>query len=345
MENQEVKKTKLLFITQKIHQNDDDLAFVILWIKEFIRQGIDVRVICLEKGDFDDSFPVYSLGKEKGYGKIKRIIRFLKFIFTLDYDRVFVHMNPEYVTLGGWYWFIKKIPIYLWYTHYTTHIHLFLSGIFCKRMFAATPQSLPQYNKSEKKIVTGHGIDVDFWLANKKETKQNNNTKYDLVSVHRICRSKRLELAIRSLKYLPEKYALTVYGREVEKDYHQEMKKLVESEKLDSRVFFKGPVPMGNLRDVYPQFRVMVNMASETIDKTVLEGMLFGIYPVTTTKNAEAIGLPESPADDQPETIARFILDNEWEKYDMQYLQNVVKEKHSLPALVEKMGTYIKKGI
>ena len=44
----------LLFITQKIHSNDDDLAFTILWIKEFIRQGIDVRVICLEKGDFDE---------------------------------------------------------------------------------------------------------------------------------------------------------------------------------------------------------------------------------------------------------------------------------------------------
>src|SRR3990172_2831557 len=100
MKNQASEKIKLLFITQKIHQNDDDLAFVILWIKEFIKQGIDVRVICLEKRDFDDSFPVYSLGKEKGYGKIVRIIRFLKFIFTLDYDRVFVHMNPEYVTLG-----------------------------------------------------------------------------------------------------------------------------------------------------------------------------------------------------------------------------------------------------
>ena len=57
---------KLLFITQKIHQKDDDLAFVILWIKEFIRQGAEVEVICLEKREFDDSFPVHSLGKEKG---------------------------------------------------------------------------------------------------------------------------------------------------------------------------------------------------------------------------------------------------------------------------------------
>src|SRR3990167_4321772 len=130
--------TTLLFITQKIHQNDDDLGFVILWIKEFIKQGVDVRVICLEKGSFDGSFEVHSLGKELGYGRVRRAWRvfevvftrsldgsievhslgkergygrarrawrFLKLIFTLEYDRVFVHMNPEYFTLGGWYWF------------------------------------------------------------------------------------------------------------------------------------------------------------------------------------------------------------------------------------------------
>ena len=73
--------TNLLFITQKIHQNDDDLAFVILWVKQFIKQGVMVQVICLEKRDFDDSFPVYSLGKEMGYGKLRCVWRFFKFIF------------------------------------------------------------------------------------------------------------------------------------------------------------------------------------------------------------------------------------------------------------------------
>src|SRR3989344_528131 len=114
----EFNRATLLFITQKIHQDDDDLAFVILWIKEFIRQGVNVQVICLEKGDFsafggDTPFPVYSLGKELGYGKLRRALRFLKLIFTLKYNRVFVHMNPEYFTLGGWYWWLKRKPMYL----------------------------------------------------------------------------------------------------------------------------------------------------------------------------------------------------------------------------------------
>ncbi|MEK7538914.1 MAG: glycosyltransferase [Patescibacteria group bacterium] len=330
---------RLLFITQKINENDDDLAFVILWIKEFINQGASVKVICLEKGDFDGSFPVFSLGKEKGFKKIKRIFIFLKLIFSLDYDRVFVHMNPEYVTLGGWYWFLSRKPIYLWYTHYTTHIHLWISGILCKRMFAATPQSLPQYEGNPKKTIVGHGIDIDFWKDG--IPKENNASPFDLVSVHRICRSKRLELGILTLKYLPEEYTLTVYGRDVEKDYYAELEALVKKEGLRERVIFKGPVSMGNLKNIYPSYRVMINMARETIDKTMLEGMIFGIYPVTTPRNSKAIGLSICPNSENPEDIAKFILSGELSRYKANQLRDIVEEGHSLKSLVGKIGKLI----
>lgn len=333
---------KLLFITQKIHENDDDLAFFILWIKEFIKQGVSVRVICLQKGDFDGSFPVYSLGKERGYGKLKRIFIFLKLIFTLDYDRVFVHMNPEYVTLGGWWWAFRGIPIYLWYTHYAMHIHLWLSGILCKRMFAATSQSLPQYEGNSKKTIVGHGIDMDFWGEN--VSKENRASIFNLVSIHRICRSKRLELAIHALKSLPEKYTLTIYGRDVEKDYYLELKELVKNEALDKRVFFRGPVPMSQLKNIYPLHRIMINMASETIDKTMLEGMIFGLYPVTTPANSRAIGLSIYPDGEKSEDIANFIVSKKWENYNTDQLRKIVEEKHGLKALIGKMLKYIGNG-
>ncbi|MCX6731766.1 MAG: glycosyltransferase [Candidatus Parcubacteria bacterium] len=332
----------LLFITQKIHENDDDLAFVILWIKEFIRQGVSVQVICLERGDFDDSFPVHSLGKEKRYGKLKRLFIFLKLIFSLDYDRVFIHMNPEYVTFGGWWWFFRRIPIYLWYTHYATHVHLWISSILCKRMFAATPQSLPQYEGNSKKIIFGHGIDMDFWEEN--APKENNAPIYNLVSVNRICRSKRVEISILVLKSLPEKYSLTVYGRDVDKDYYAELKELVKKESLEKRIIFKGSVPMRQLRNIYSSYRIMLNMASETIDKTMLEGMIFGLYPVTTPGNSKAIGLPVWPESEKPKDIAEFILSEKWKDYNINQLKGIVEEKHSLRALVGKMLKFIIKG-
>lgn len=335
-------KKQLLFITQKIHQNDDDLAFVILWIKQFIREGFDVKVICLEKRDFDDSFPVYSLGKELGYGKIRRTLRFLKFIFTLRYDRVFVHMNPEYFTLGGWYWFLTRKPMYLWYTHYAMHIHMRIAGWLSKRMFAATKQSLPQYEGSPKKIIPGHGIDMDFWTHDVK--KEEMLPEYSLVSVHRICRSKRSEIVIKALLHLPKEYNLTLYGRDVEKDYYQELQDLVKQHSLESRVTFTGPVPMHKLKDVYGKYHLMVNMAPETIDKTVLEGMVFGVYPVTTKGNSIAVGLPVYPENDEPLTVAKFILDKKWQGYNRDYLRGIVEKKHSLQALVRNMAEYINPG-
>jgi glycosyltransferase involved in cell wall biosynthesis len=336
------RKNKLLFITQKIHKDDDDLAFVIQWVDEFIKQGMDVQVICLEKGNFDDHFSVYSLGKEKGLSRWIWVINFYKLIFSLKYDKVFVHMNQEWSALGSLYWWVRNKPFYLWYTHYTMTFFLRVTGWFVDKMFCATAQSLPQYNNSSKKIVTRHGIDLNFWQVDNLPT-VDSRSKYNLLTVHRICRSKRLEIVIKALKYLPKEYNLTIYGRDVEKDYAQELRSLVKEFNFDSRVKFIGSVPTYELKNIYSKYRLMVNMASETIDKTKLEGMYFGVYPITTKANSLAIGLQIYPEHDGPKTIANFILKEDWKKYDLDYLQNIVRERHSLNVLVKNMLRYINK--
>ncbi|MCB9814270.1 glycosyltransferase family 4 protein [Candidatus Nomurabacteria bacterium] len=331
---------KLLFITQKIDEQDDDLAFVTQWIDEFIKSGFEVEVLCLEKGKFDGRFTVQSLGKEKGSGKVKRIFSFYKYIFSHNCDRVFIHMNPEYFTLGGWYWFASRTPMYLWYTHYTTHIHLKLASLFSKRMFAATKQSLPQYDSSDKKIVTGHGVNVGYWYQK--------NICLDptkMLMVHRLSRSKRVELGIESLRFLPEEYTLTIYGRPVDEEYYKELNALVKEHNLENRVVFKGPVPMPELRSLYLKHRIMINMASETIDKTMLEAMCNGVFPVTTSGNMEAIGLDFKLKEDSAKTIADFVLSGQALKLKQEELLKVVKEKHSLTSLVSKMSTYIESGV
>ena len=328
---------RLLFITQKIDQNDDDLAFTILWIKEFIKQGIDVTVICLERGDFDDSFPVYSLGKESGATIFQRVYRFLRLVTKLKYDQVFVHMNPEYFVLGGWWWALRGAPSYLWYTHYTMTPYLFTAGIFARYLFAATPQSLPQYNSSSKKVVLGHGIDTLFWGEQENRTKDLRN----MVSVHRISRSKRLDLACKVLALLSPEYTLTVYGRAIDPEYYRELEELIQKLGIQSRVRFMGPVPMGKLIDVYPEFRLMLNLAPETIDKTMLEGMLAGVFPVTTPANSRAIGLPVSPVAEDSESIASFIREGEWSSVSTAGLRGIVEQRHSLSSLVTQLRTHM----
>jgi hypothetical protein len=179
---------KLLFITQRLDEQDHDLAFVIHWVDAFRAAGYEVQVICLKLGVFDGHFPVYSLGKEKKRPKWRWVLEFYKLIFTLRYDRVFVHMNTEWSALGGWYWWLTRRPFYLWYTHYTMTWHLRVTSWLVTKMFCATVQSLPQFTESEKKSVVGHGIDLPFWTAGKiGEPAQRD--RFSLLTVHRISRS------------------------------------------------------------------------------------------------------------------------------------------------------------
>jgi len=334
---------KLLVVSERINQADDDIAFHVLWVQELVRQGFDVEVICLEKGVFDDSFPVHSLGKEDGVGLVGRILRFARLIKTLKYDRVLVLMNPEYVTLGSWWWVLTRTPVYLWYTHYAMHMHIRLSALVCKRLFAATPQSMPQFEGNPKKVVLGHGIDTAHWLQGAAETTtQSSDTR--LVSIHRIARSKRIELSIRTLQHLPETYTLDIYGPVLDHEYQSELEALVHGEELEERVTFHGSVPMNELREIYPQHRIMLNMASETIDKSMVEGMLFGVYPVTTPGNSQAIGLPVWPEAETSEALAAFIRGGSWGTHTKEELQRIVEERHSVLHLMTEIGGYIKAG-
>ncbi|HRH94264.1 MAG TPA: glycosyltransferase, partial [Candidatus Peribacteria bacterium] len=204
-----------------------------------------------------------------------------------------------------------------------------------------TPQSLPQFEGSPKKVVVGQGIDLDFL-----PTCQNacaDTTR--LLVVHRLSRSKRLELCIRALTQLHNQYTLDVYGIEAEPQYVAELRELVKTLNLGHRVVFHGTVPMNRLPEIYTRHRLILNMASETIDKTMLEAMTCGCYPVTTNANAMAIGIPAAPAEDTPEAIAAFV-----QKYadhaplSPEQMYSVVNEGHSLHGLIVKMDSYMHKG-
>ncbi len=336
----------LLFITHRINEEDDDLAFAIQWIEMFRRFGVEVIVICVEKKVFHDQFPVYCLGGARGWRKVLSSLKFLKLIFTLKYDRVFMHMNPRWIALGGWYWWLKRIPVYLWYTHYATHVYLWLSEKIAKRIFVATRQSIPMYEGNPKKVVTGHGVDTDFWFNYDKTVIREDKTH--LLSVSRLSRSKRINIGIEALTHLSEDYTLTIYGRTLDPDdreYLEELKILVESRNLQRRVFFKESLPMYKLLSVYPHYSVIINMAPETIDKTVVEAMSCGVFPVTTQRNAEAIGIGQAPESDEPEDVARFIENlPPFSEERKNKLQEIAKNNHGLERLVKKLLSYMEKG-
>ncbi|MDO8559053.1 MAG: hypothetical protein Q7R84_01860, partial [bacterium] len=99
---------KLLIITQKVDINDDISGFFHRWIEKFSEKFDSLNVICLQKGEYSlpSNVRVFSLGKENGKSRISELNNFYKYIWRLrkDCDAVFVHMNPVYVVLGGFFW-------------------------------------------------------------------------------------------------------------------------------------------------------------------------------------------------------------------------------------------------
>jgi len=336
----------LLFITQKLHGQD---AFGVLWAKAFMKRGYRVTVLCLEYRPEELSkvleqdplpFEVYSMGKEHTSSKVRQIFTFIRLISTLKYDSVFIHMAPVWMTLGWWVWLIRNKPVYLWYTHYKMQLGVKLVMLFGKRAFCATPQSLPQYPGHPKKIVTGHGIDLSFWPQRENKA----TDPMHLLGVFRLSRSKRVEICIRALSLLPG-YRFDIYGIRAELDYADELETLIKELHLEDRVKIHPSVPAKDLPALYVQHRLILNMASETIDKTMLEAMTCGCYPVTTAANAAAIGIPSAPSEDTPEAVAMFIKAHAHKApIDADEMYRVVEEGHSLDALIEKMDVYIAKG-
>jgi glycosyltransferase involved in cell wall biosynthesis len=344
---------KLLFITQKLHGQD---AFGVLWANAFAARGYDVTVLCLEwqpekmrevLPGVELNFKVLSMGKDKGIGKVGVIFNFWKHILAHKSDRVFVHMAPVWGLLGAPVWIIRRTPAYLWYTHYKMQAGLWLMALYGKRLFCATEQSMPMYPSTSsgqvhaKKVVTGHGIDRTFWPRRENHTTE----PHKLLMVHRLARSKRAELCIKALTHLLTFFTLDIYGQEVEPDYAAELKALVAELGLAERVRFLGSAPVKDLPEIYTHHQLILNMASETIDKTMLEAMTCGCYPVTTGRNAQAIGIPGAPHDDTPEAIAAFVQEAlSHAPLSAEEMDRVVEQKHSLRHIVEVMDSYMHSG-
>jgi hypothetical protein len=156
---------RLLVLTQSIDRNDPTLGFMHRWIEKFSERFEKVTVICLKKGDYTlpHDVEVLSLGKElkaESY-KLKAFFRFYKYIWQKrkNYDAVFVHMNEEYVLLGGLLWRIWGKPVYFWRNHVEGSWRTRIAGRLSKSVFYTSPQSYTAQFKNAVQMPVG--IDTD----------------------------------------------------------------------------------------------------------------------------------------------------------------------------------------
>lgn len=357
----------ILIITQTIDTNNPVLGFFHRWAKEFAKHCEKLTVICLEKGEYHlpENVKVFSLGKEKtadlresqhqnkfGTGqarrrltRIKYILNFYKYIWQerKNYDSVFVHMNQEYILLGGLIWKLLGKKTMFWRNHpvgnFLTDIAVFFSDkIFCTSKYSYTA-------KFKKIQIMPVGIDTELFKR-KLETKKMSNS---ILFLSRISPIKKPDLLIESLNLLNKEeinFNALIVGNPLLKDkkYYQEIKDNVEKYNLSQKIVFRSGVANKETIEFYNKYEIFVNLSpSGMFDKTIFEAMACEALVLTSNKNLigeidDAFIFAENNPQDLAIKLEKLLLLDDKERGDMSlFLRDYVVENHNLKTLVQKI--------
>lgn len=339
---------RLLITTQAIDLDDPVLAFFHSWIIEFAKKCEHIHIICLKEGrhELPANVTVHSLGKDKGVSKFEYIRLFYSYAWNLraKYDSVFVHMNPEYIVLGGMLWRILRKKVALWYIHPRSSWRLWIARIFSNVILSATEKSFPL--RSEKLVAVGHGVDTQFFSADRV---RKTNDILRVMQAARIAPVKRIECAIGAIS---EMYAHNMpvsfdyYGSELlrDKEYAEAVKKLIPAAVPPGVWEWRGNATQVQIRDAYRNHDVHVNTTvSGSFDKAVFESMACGCITVASNAALEEI-LPEELRfkDGDAHSLAEALMhvsrmDEGSRGLMRSRMRSIAEEKFSLSALISRI--------
>lgn len=338
---------KLLILTQKVDKNDDVLGFFHAWIMEFAKHCEKLTVICLGRGEYylPENVKVLSLGKEEGASRLGYILRFYRYMWRerKNYDTVFVHMNQEYVLLGGIFWKLMGKKVTMWRNHYAgnflTHIAMALSNtIFCTSKYSFTAQS-------KKTIFMPVGIDTELFKKEDGTAGKANS----ILFLARIAPSKKAHLVIEALRILQKEgvsFTSDFYGNSTPKDmpYLESLKEKVKEYSLENRVTFQSGIPNSKTPPVYAAHAVFVNSSPNGMyDKTIFEAM--ACESLILTSNLNLKGKMEDIflfTEDDASDLARKLrvllaLDIETREKYGKILRTSVAKEQSLSLLAQRL--------
>ena len=335
-------RRKLLLITQKVDAHDQLLGFFIEWLKR-LGKVAPLSVLCLQEGEHPGlNVRVASMGKEKGNSKFSELMSFYRYLVghRSEYQTVFVHMNPIWVVLGGWYWRLAGKKIILWYTHKAVTPKLRIASWFADVILTASPESFRL--RSSKVIVTGHGIDTELF----KPSHVDHGEELRMVSVGRIAPVKNYEVLIEAAEILKKKglnFHTTIAGEPAivsDRAYQDSIKEMVQTKNLDSEFSFVGRLDHDELPNLYQKNNLFVHMSKTgSLDKAILEAMSCGLTVVSSNDAARAF-LPSEYCfrHNDPIGLAQAI------EYSMQHPLNsreYVIKNHNLDSLIDKIAHII----
>lgn len=284
---------KILIITQKVDQADPVLGFFHRWIEEFSKHFEKVSVICLEEGkhNLPPHVAVYSLGKEKRHSRLNYVLNFYRLMWKLrhDYEVVFVHMNEEYVMLGGLLWRILGRCIVFERNH---KMGTWMTPIACSIANVVDYTSPNSFSARYPNAVrTPIGIDTNFFSPDENPAQPSS-----VLFLGRTDPVKRVDVFLEAM-HLLERDGVNVhadiYG-DPSTGSEAYMSALKEKYADLSNVSFYSGVPNAQTPQLYRSHMVYVNITpSGSFDKTIGEAMACGAVVVCMNDAVREV-LPDS---------------------------------------------------
>jgi glycosyltransferase involved in cell wall biosynthesis len=342
---------KLLVLTQKVDLDDAVLGFFHKWLEKMATRCDSVTVICLSRGRYDlpTNVKVLSLGKESGENKLKYLTIFFYYIWSerRNYDKVFVHMNPEYLVLGGWLWLSLRKPAYLWFNHKYGSWIARLGQIFAIKIFYTSPHSF--FSTNSKASVMPVGIDIDAFNNSDKKERKNDF----LLCLGRISPVKNVEILIEAMKIVDRQgfnCQLDIVGSALSRDldYFNNLKESAAVLMAADKINFQAEIPNYRTPAVYRRHDFFINLTnSGSLDKAILEAMACGCLPIVSNTSLLQV-LPSEllfKERDSLDLANKIFSVRSWPSEKRESLRasliSYIQNNHSLDLLIDKIFFYL----
>lgn len=269
---------KLLFLTQVIDANDAVLGFVPRWIQGLARHCERVRVVALEAGDISTlpvNVDVRVVGRHGTLSRWWRYKGFLREAFEKDgFDACLAHMVPRYALLAAGPARRAHARTYLWYTHAAVDARLRRAVGKVEKVFTASSESMRV--DTVRRVVTGHGIDLDHFDRRDEEPGQ----PARLLAVGRLTPAKDPLTVLAAVSVLVHRgfdLHLDLVGAgltEGDRQYMRTIEEAIEVGGVKERIHLHGSVPYRDVPQWYARATAVINASlTGSLDKVVLEAM------------------------------------------------------------------------
>lgn len=346
---------RLVFVTQVVDADDPVLGATVAKLRALAARCDEVVVVSARVGRHDlpanCTFRTFAAGSRLGRGL--RFVRAVGPVLLRRPDALVAHMCPIYLVLAAPLAKPLRVPLVIWYTHWTIDRTLRLATALCSAALSVDRRSYPLESPKVRGI--GHGIDTsEFAPADRP-----GEGPLRLLALGRTSPSKGFATLVRALALARESgldARLELRGAsttEEERLHREELRRAIEEAGLRNVATLAPPVPRSGVPALLSAADAVVNTTrgqthGGALDKVVYEAAAAAVPVIACNPHFDAL-LDDLPlelrfASDDPEDLARVLAafaasDGERREATGRELRRRVESGHSVDtwadALVE----------